>query len=57
MYFNKLNNQKHVDFIHIAVTRMVFIVFHHKTAPNGPGPPHCRGFTITFKHTILLGLL
>ena len=21
--------------------------------PSGPGPPHCRGFTITFRHTTL----
>jgi len=23
------------------------------TAPSGPGPPHYRGFTITFRHTTL----
>jgi hypothetical protein len=23
------------------------------TAPSGPGPPHCRGFTITPRHTTL----
>jgi hypothetical protein len=27
--------------------------FHGATAPSGPGPPHCRGFTITFRHTAL----
>ena len=24
---------------------------HVATAPSGPGPPHCRGFTITIRHT------
>ena len=24
---------------------------HVATAPIGPRPPHCRGFTITFRHT------
>ena len=24
------------------------------TAPSGPGPPHCRGFTITLKHKALV---
>jgi len=24
-----------------------------KHCPRGPGPPQCRGFTITLKHTIL----
>jgi len=24
---------------------------HDMTAPNGPRPPHCRGFTITLRHT------
>jgi len=57
MYFNKLNNQEHVNFIHIAVTSMCFIVLHHMTAPSGPGPAHCLGFTITLRHTTLVGLL
>ena len=26
---------------------------HGATAPTGPGPPHCRRFTITLRHTIL----
>jgi hypothetical protein len=29
------------------------IFFHGATAPSGPGPPHCRGFTITLRHTAL----
>jgi hypothetical protein len=57
MYFIKLNNQKHVDFIHIAVTRVCFIVLHHTIAPSGPGPAHCQGFKITLRHTTLVGLL
>jgi len=27
------------------------ICFHGATAPSGPGPPHCWGFTITLRHT------
>jgi hypothetical protein len=26
-------------------------LFHGATAPSGPRPPHCRGFTITLRHT------
>jgi hypothetical protein len=26
---------------------------HGATTPSGPGPPHCRGFTITLRHTTL----
>ena len=28
-------------------------VFHSVTAPSGPRPPHCRGFTITFRHATI----
>ena len=28
-----------------------FLSFRGSTAPSGPGPPHCRGFAITLKHT------
>jgi hypothetical protein len=31
----------------------VYVPIHGATAPNGPGLPHCRGFTITFRHTTL----
>jgi hypothetical protein len=30
---------------------MYYFFLHGSTAPNGPGPPHCRGFTITLRHT------
>jgi hypothetical protein len=30
-----------------------YFFFHTVTAPRGPGPPYCRGFTITLKHTTL----
>jgi len=30
---------------------------HDSTAPSGPHPPHCRGFTITTRHTSLDRLL
>ena len=29
------------------------ISFCGATAPNGPGSPHCRGFTITLRHTAI----
>jgi hypothetical protein len=29
------------------------IFFRGATAPSGPGPPHCRGFTITIRHITL----
>ena len=28
---------------------------HGATAPTGPGPPQCLGFTITLRHTTLGG--
>ena len=28
-----------------------FLFFHGATATFGPGPPHCRGYTITLRHT------
>ena len=30
-----------------------FSFYHDATAPSGPGPPHCRSFTITFRHATL----
>jgi len=30
-----------------------FVTFYGITAPSGPGPPHYRGFTITFRHTTI----
>ena len=27
--------------------------FHGSTATSGPGPPHCRDYTITLRHTTL----
>jgi hypothetical protein len=35
----------------IIITNYFSIIFfpHGATAPSGPGPPHCRGFTITLK--------
>jgi hypothetical protein len=38
-------------FVILHVTRMFFP--HGKTEPSGPGHPHCRGFTITSRHTTL----
>jgi len=33
------------------ISTLVF--FYGATAPRGPGPPHCRGFTVTLRHTAL----
>jgi len=30
-----------------------FFFFHSTSAPNGPGPPPCQGFTIKLRHTTL----
>ena len=30
---------------------LLFFFYHGATAPSGPRPPHCRGFTITLRHT------
>ena len=30
-----------------------FYLYHDATAPSWPRPPHCRGFTITLRHTTL----
>ena len=32
---------------------LLLIFSHGTTAPCGPEPPHCRGFTITLRHTTL----
>jgi len=29
------------------------LILHGATHPSGPGPPHCRGFMITLRHTTL----
>ena len=35
-------------------TNSDYVFFSHgATIPSGPGPPHCRGFTITLRHTTL----
>jgi hypothetical protein len=37
-----------------VIKRPRFHVFYHDaTAPSGPGPPRCRGFTITLRHNTL----
>ena len=36
-----------------SFTSMFFLAFHGATAPNVPGPPHYRRFTITLRHTTL----
>ena len=35
------------------VLRLFHYFFHSAAAPSGPGPPHCRGFTITLRHNTL----
>ena len=32
---------------------VTFYLFYGATAPRGPGPRHCRGFTIILRHTAL----
>jgi len=32
---------------------MLIFFYHGATDPSEPGPPHCRGFTITLRHTTL----
>jgi len=32
----------------------IHFFFHDATAPSGPGPPYCRGFTITLRHITLI---
>jgi len=41
--------------LHVAesVTASYCFLFHAATAPNGPRPSHCRGLTITLRHTTL----
>ena len=36
-----------------AAYMYIYLFSHGATAPSGPGPPHYRGFTITFRHTTL----
>ena len=33
----------------------VIMYIHGTTTHSGPGPPHCKGFTITLKHNTLGG--
>ena len=35
----------------LVVMTSLMILFHGVTAPISPGPPHCRSFTITLRHT------
>jgi len=37
--------------IRSSLKRGVHLFFKGATAPSGPGPPHCRSFTITLRHT------
>ena len=37
--------------LNVTVSSSIFS--HGATTPCGPGPPHCRLFTITFRHTTL----
>jgi hypothetical protein len=36
-------------------TNTKYIFLHGATAPSGPGPPYCRGFTIILRHTTVGG--
>jgi hypothetical protein len=37
----------------VATFRHCYFFYYVATAPSGPGPPHCRGFTITLRCTTL----
>jgi hypothetical protein len=38
---------------YIYIRNIYIYIFLGATAPGGPGPPHCQGFTITLRHTTL----
>ena len=41
-------SQKHIEERLVINVNFIREFFHHgATAPSGPDPPHCRGFTIT----------
>jgi hypothetical protein len=40
-------------YIHFQCSSFGFSFPSGATAPSGTGPPHCRGFTITLRHTTL----
>ena len=49
-----------IRIIHTALrsrrsNQLRIFLFHGMMAPRGPGLPHCRGFTITLRHTTLDG--
>jgi hypothetical protein len=53
---NDINPEDHNVTSHPPPPRGTCILLffsHGATAPSGPGPPHCRGFTVTFRHTTL----
>jgi len=45
--------EKSTNVFHWNHLSMCVFLFHGETAPSGPGPPHYRGFTVTFRHTTL----
>ena len=55
--WDKLTNVRSCGSKHGTATLIKILLgrffFHGATAPNGPGPPHCRGFTITLGRTPL----
>jgi hypothetical protein len=47
----------HLRCIRTSGCFILYLIFDGTTAPDGPGPSHFRGFTITLKHTTLGSLL
>jgi len=54
---------KRIDLIHdmsahaVKISLGFLFFFHAATAPSGPRPSHCRGITITLRHTTIVRTL
>jgi hypothetical protein len=49
-----INHRRSASQFWIAMDlHIVYFLLQGATTPSGPGPPHCRGFTITIRHTTL----
>jgi hypothetical protein len=51
--FRKYSEYYSLGILKLNGLRLFHYLSHGATAPSGPGPPHCRGFTITLRHTTL----
>jgi hypothetical protein len=55
LIFNNINIRRRVQTVTLLM--QLYIFFHGATAPSGPGPPHCQGFTSHLDTTHAVGLL